>query len=133
MLFIAGFGPTVPDRAARGRRDGEDFGVELKEEPGGDRRTERLAGAKAFALGPLSQAAQSCFGTGEWPPGLPAPQGWLELEVDRREPTTEELELRGYRRLVRSTSEPWGRVSRLLSPDGPLLGVTCTPRLRQTG
>lgn len=87
---------------------------------------------KAFALWPLWQAAESCFGNQEWPSGVPAPQVWLEFEVERLEPVTDELELRGYRTLVRNKTEPWGRqVSRFLLPEGLLLGVTCTPWMRQ--
>lgn len=38
---------------------------------------------------------------------------------------------RGYRLLVANREEPWGQsVTRLLSPEGLLVGVTYTPRLR---
>ena len=54
--------------------------------------------------------------------------------MDRLEPATDELELRGYRMLVRNKTEPWGQqVSRFLSPEGLLLGVTCTPWMREPG
>ncbi|MGF6303006.1 hypothetical protein OKW43_005763 [Paraburkholderia sp. WC7.3g] len=33
---------------------------------------------KSFALSPLSQAAQSCFGKDVWPDDIPVPQAWLE-------------------------------------------------------
>jgi len=42
----------------------------------------RLKGAKSFALWPLSQAAQACFGKDTWPDNIPAPHAWLEFDVD---------------------------------------------------
>ena len=34
---------------------------------------------------PLSQAAESTFGSPEWPDDLPTPQAWLELDVESAE------------------------------------------------
>jgi hypothetical protein len=52
----------------------------------------------------------------------------LLFEVGSVETTTTELEARGYRILVKNREEPWGRiVTYLISPEGPLLGVTFTP------
>jgi hypothetical protein len=65
------------------------------------RHTEALQGAKTFALWPLSQAAQSCFGRDVWPSDIPAPPAWLEFEVESVEEATAVLELQGYRMLVR--------------------------------
>jgi hypothetical protein len=31
---------------------------------------EQIEGSKHFAIWPLSQAAQACFGTPDWPPSL---------------------------------------------------------------
>ena len=90
-----------------------------------------MRGAKTFALWPLEQAATSCFGKDAWPSDVPVPQAWLELDVDEVERATAELEARGYRMLVKNEKEPWGQmVSRFLTPEGLLLGVTFTPALR---
>jgi len=62
VLFIAGFGPIVRDAAASRILYGQILGIAFKEESGGYLHTEALSGAKTFALWPLSQAAQSCFG-----------------------------------------------------------------------
>lgn len=44
------------------------------------------------------------------------------------EGATAELESRGYRMLVKNKKEPWGQtVSRFMSPEGLLVGVTFTP------
>jgi hypothetical protein len=94
--------------------------------------TGALQGAKHFALWPLSQAAQSCFGSESWPENIPAPQAWLEFEVESVEKSTADLESRGYRMLIKNKKEPWGQtVSRFLSPEGLLVGVTFTPSMRE--
>ena len=42
------------------------------------------------------------------------------------------LESRGYRMLIRNKREPWGQtVSRFISPEGLLVGVTFTPAMRE--
>ena len=89
-------------------------------------------GAKTFALWPLSQAAQACFGTDSWPDDIPVPQAWLEFDVDSVEEATVELESRGYRMLIKNKKEPWGQtVTRFISPEGLLVGVTVTPLMRE--
>ena len=131
VLFIAGFGPVAAG-VEESRRLYEDMlGITFKLEDGDYRHTEELAGAKTFAVWPLSQAAESCFGSSEWPSDIPAPQAWLEFDVDDVEAATKELEEQGYRLLVRNRTEPWNQVvTRLLSPEGLLVGVTMTPWLR---
>jgi hypothetical protein len=131
VLFIAGFGPIIRDSAASRTLYRETLGVAFKEESDGYLHTEGLPGAKSFALWPLSQAAQSCFGSDEWPENLPAPQAWLEFDVESVETATAALESRGHRMLVRNKKEPWGQiVSRFLSPEGLLVGITFTPSMR---
>jgi hypothetical protein len=45
---------------------------------------------------------------------------------------TADLESRGYRMLVKNKKEPWGQtVSRFLSPEGLLVGITFTPSMRE--
>jgi catechol 2,3-dioxygenase-like lactoylglutathione lyase family enzyme len=132
VLFVAGFGPIVRDAAEHRRLYGEALGIRFKEEKDGYRHTEALAGVKTFALWPLWQAAQSCFGKDAWPEEIPAPQAWLEFDVDDVEKATAELESQGYRMLVRNKREPWGQtVSRFLAPEGLLVGIACTPALRE--
>ena len=132
ILFIAGFGPIVRDAAESGKLYRETLGIPFKEEAGGYLHTGELKGAKHFALWPLSQAAQSCFGSDVWPAEIPVPQAWLEFDVESVESATAELESRGYRLLVKNRKEPWGQtVSRFLSPEGLLVGVTMTPMMRE--
>ena len=131
LLFIAGFGPIDRDIAESRKLYGDAFGIPFKEETGGYLHTEAVQGAKSFALWPLSQAARSCFGRESWPDTIPAPQAWLEFEVESVESATSALEARGYDMLVKNKKEPWGQiVSRFISPEGLLVGVTFTPSMR---
>jgi catechol 2,3-dioxygenase-like lactoylglutathione lyase family enzyme len=132
VLFIAGFGPVVRDRDESRRLYADVLGIRFKEESGGYLHTEHVPGAKTFALWPLDQAAESCFGETSWPASIPAPQAWLEFDVEDVPSATATLEAEGYRLLVKNRMEPWGQtVSRLLSPEGLLVGITFTPVLRE--
>ena len=132
VLFIAGFGPIVPEPAASRKLYNQILGIGFKEESGGYLHTETLQGAKTFALWPLSQVAQSCFGENSWPNEIPAPQAWLEFDVDNVEKATRELESQGHRILVKNKKEPWGQtVSRFITPEGLLVGVTFTSSMRE--
>ena len=129
-LFIAGFGPIVRDTGESRKLYHDVFGIHFKEEADGYLHTEAVPGAKSFALWPLSQAAQSCFGEDSWPKDIPAPQAWLEFEVESVEKATVVLESGGYRMLVKNKKEPWGQiVSRFISPEGLLVGITSTPAM----
>jgi hypothetical protein len=132
VLFIAGFGPIVREAAASRKLYSQTFGIPFKEEKGGYLHTEALKGAKSFALWPLSEAAQSCYGKDSWPTDVPIPQAWIEFDVDNVEKATAELESRGYRMLVKNKKEPWGQtVSRFIGPEGLLVGITFTPWMRE--
>jgi len=111
VLFIAGFGPIVREATASRRLYRRILGISFKEENGGYLHTEALKGAKSFALWPLSQAAQSCFGKDSWPDEIPAPQAWLEFDVDSVEQATAAVESRGYRMLSRTKRNRGARLS----------------------
>lgn len=130
VLFIAGFGPIVRDARSSRRLYRDVLGIRFRE-AGGYLHTEKVRGANAFALWPLSQAAESCFGKPRWPKGIPVPQAWLEFDVEDVAKATQELKRRGYRLLVEARQEPWGQVvTRLMSPEGLLVGITYTPWMR---
>jgi glyoxalase-like protein len=131
VLFIAGFGPVTADVEESRQLYEDALGISFKVEDGDYRHTEELKGANTFAVWPLAQAAESCFGTGEWPADIPRPQAWLEFDVDDLEAATRELEGRGFKLLVRNRTEPWGQVvTRLISPERLLVGITMTPWMR---
>jgi catechol 2,3-dioxygenase-like lactoylglutathione lyase family enzyme len=130
VLFVAGFGPISRDAAAARRLYRDALGLPFKED-GDYLHSEEVAGVKHLAVWPLSQAAESCFGTSEWPQDLPTPQAWIEFDVDDVENATRELQGQGYCILVEARKEPWGQiVTRLLGPEGVLVGVTFTPWMR---
>src|SRR4051812_16537138 len=108
VLFVAGFGPITREPAVSTALYQDALGVSLEGDGDGYVPTDALAGVKHFALWPLSQAAQSCFGTETWPESLPIPQAWLEFDVDDVAAATEELTTRGYTVLVAARTEPWG-------------------------
>lgn len=131
VLFIAGFGPITADVEGSRRLYEDALGIGFKLEDGDYRHTEELKGANSFAVWPLEQAAESCFGAKDWPVDIPRPQAWLEFDVEDVPAATEEMESSGYRLLVANRTEPWGQVvSRLLSPEGLLVGLTMTPWMR---
>ncbi len=132
ILFIAGFGPIVRDASASRKLYAEALDISFQEESGGYLHTDALQGAKHFALWPLSQAAESCFGSGAWPDSLPSPHAWIEFDVDSVETATAELESQGYRMLIKNKKEPWGQtVSRFQDSDGLLVALTFTPWMRE--
>jgi hypothetical protein len=81
VQFIAGFGPIIREVTVSRNLYGQALGISFKGENGGYLHTEDLKGAKTFALWPLCQAAQSCFGNDSWPDVIPPPQAWLEFDV----------------------------------------------------
>ncbi len=132
VLFVVGFGPIVRDADATRKFYSEALGLPFKEEANGYLHTDGLDGVKHFALWPLAQAAESCFGTDQWPDHLPVPQAWIEFDVEDIEKATAELKSQGYELLVETQKEPWGQVvTRLLGPEGLLVGITHTPSMRK--
>jgi catechol 2,3-dioxygenase-like lactoylglutathione lyase family enzyme len=132
VLFVAGFGPIVRDLEESGRFYRDALGLPL---PEGDHvATNDLPGVKYFSLWTVADAAESCFGTREWPKDVPVPQGGIEFDVEDIEAAAEELRSKGYRLLHGPRLEPWGQtVARLLSPEGLLVGVSITPWMREGG
>ncbi len=106
VLFVAGFGPIVRDPAASRKLYSQTLGLPFKEEPNGYLHTADIDGVKHFALWPLTQAAQSCFGSNHWPATHPIPQAWLEFDVANIEKTTAQLKSQGYALLVANRTEP---------------------------
>jgi hypothetical protein len=72
--FVAGFGPIVKETAASRAFWGDGLGISLEGSSQGHWTNDNLEGTNAFALWPLSQAAEACFGTDSWPADLPEPQ-----------------------------------------------------------
>jgi catechol 2,3-dioxygenase-like lactoylglutathione lyase family enzyme len=133
VLFVVGFGPIVKDLEANLELFRDTLGLPVSagaEEPDYF-TTSKVEGVKNFGMWPLHSAARSCFGRPEWPADRPAPNSWIEFDVADIEAATRTLKAKGYHLLVEAQQEPWGQtVTRFLSPDGVLVGVTLTPSLR---
>ena len=132
VLFVAGYGPITTETKESAAFYRDSLGLSFTEEADGYFHTEEIKGVKSFALWPLSQAAESCFGVNEWPTDLSTPTSWLEFDVEDVTEASEELEAKGYTLLIVARKEPWGQtVTRLLSPEGILVGLTYTPWMRE--
>jgi hypothetical protein len=111
------------------------FGLSLKPAQADDDYvySEKIGGSKHFGVWPLSQAAEACFGTKQWPAERPVPQISIELEVESAEAVASaEAELRalGHELLHSTRTEPWGQtVCRILTAEGAFLGVSFAPWL----
>ncbi|MFE6253816.1 glyoxalase [Agromyces sp. NPDC057865] len=130
IAFVAGFGPIGSADSSSADFWRGAFGIPFSED-GGYFHTEELGGVNAFAIWPLSQAAEATFGTTEWPADRPVPQAWIEFDVDSPAAVAEaveELRAGGHEILVGAHEESWGQTtSRLMSPEGLLVGVSYTP------
>ena len=131
ISFVAGFGPIVRDLEASRAFWGTSLGIELEEAAPNYWANDDLDGVKAFALWPLGQAAEACFGADRWPEDLPTPQAWVEFDVESPVAVgaaVAELETGGHHLLHGPRLETWGQTTaHLLSPEGLLVGVTFTP------
>jgi catechol 2,3-dioxygenase-like lactoylglutathione lyase family enzyme len=135
VSFVTGFGPVVRDIESSRAFWGRGLGIALERLAPNHWATEDLDGVNAFTLWPLDHAARSCFGTDDWPDELPAPQAWMELDVESHEAVgdaVEELEAAGNVVVRNTGAEPGGRTTaRLLTPEGLLVGITHTPWLHR--
>lgn len=95
--------------------------------------SEQIVGCKSFGIWPLSQAAEACFGTSQWPTERPVPQVSIEFDVPDATavgPAVRELEQAGHELLHPPREEPWGQtVARLQSPEGAIVGISYAPVL----
>jgi catechol 2,3-dioxygenase-like lactoylglutathione lyase family enzyme len=134
VLFIAGIAVVAPDPARSRKLFVDALGLPLDASPGSEYfHSERICGSKHFAVWPLAQAAQACFGSDEWPAELPVPQVSIEFEVESADAVAEaaqELRDRGLELVHDAREEPWGQtVARLLSSEGSIIGISYAPAL----
>jgi catechol 2,3-dioxygenase-like lactoylglutathione lyase family enzyme len=128
IQFVASVAPIVQDAAVARSFYGDALGLSFEGGDGDYVFTHRLEGTKHFGLWPLSEAANACFGTTEWPSAVPVPQASIEFEVADVAAAAAELTAKGYRLIHDARKEPWDQVTaRLLSPDGLLVAVCFTP------
>jgi catechol 2,3-dioxygenase-like lactoylglutathione lyase family enzyme len=131
--FLSTVAVIAPDPPASRKLYLETLGLPLDGHDGDYFHSEQIAGCKSFGIWPLSQAAEACFGTGQWPVERPVPQVSIEFDVADAAavgPAARELELAGYELLHGPRREPWGQtVARLQSLEGAIIGISYTPVL----
>jgi catechol 2,3-dioxygenase-like lactoylglutathione lyase family enzyme len=133
VLFCAGFSPIVPDRDASLAFYERTLGIAFDRDDGSEYvSTGAVDGLKHLGLWKLSDAAEACFGTPEWPRDVPEPQGTIEFDVDDVDAAAGELRAAGYALLHEPKTMPWGqRIVHVLSPERLLVGLTHTPAFRE--
>ena len=108
ILFVAGFSPIVPDPAAGRSFYRDALGLPLREVEGDYIAVDGFEGSKHLGIWPLADAAQSCFGSSEWPDDVPVPQATIEFEVVDVEAAATELMSLGYDLIHETRTESWG-------------------------
>lgn len=131
--FLATVAVIAPDPVSSRKLYVEALGLPLQGEGDGYHHSEEIAGCKSFGIWPLSQAAQACFGSDQWPAERPLPQVSIEFDVADASavaPAAQELARAGYELLHDAREEPWGQtVARLQSPEGAIVGISYAPML----
>jgi len=135
IQFIASVGIVAPDAPESRKLYVDALGLPLERADGDCFASEKVGGSKHFGIWPLSQAAQACFGSTQWPADQLVPQISVEFEVPSPEAVSEaatELEDQGFPLLHPARTEPWGQtVARVLSPEGAIVGISYAPWLHE--
>lgn len=129
--FVATVAVIAPDPVHSRNLYVDSLGLPLAGEGDGYWHSETIPGCKSFGIWPLSQAAQACFGTEQWPADRPVPQVSIEFDLptpDAVAPAARELLETGHDLLHGAREEPWGQtVARFQSPEGAIIGIAYTP------
>jgi catechol 2,3-dioxygenase-like lactoylglutathione lyase family enzyme len=112
VQFIASVAVITPDPNVSRRLYVDALGLPLTASEDDDYLfSEDIDGSKHFGIWPLTQAAQACFGTPDWPADRPVPQASIEFEVadaDTVQVAADELKEKGYTLMHEARTEPWG-------------------------
>ena len=134
--FISSFAAIAPEPAKSRELYVDALGLPLQ--AGEDSEyfhSEEIEGAKHLGVWPLTEAAQACFGSDEWPADRPTPQASIEFEVDGADAVAaaaEELRGEGFDVLHDAREEPWGQtVARLQSAEGLVVGISYAPWMHE--
>jgi catechol 2,3-dioxygenase-like lactoylglutathione lyase family enzyme len=129
--FLSTLAVIAPDPLQSRKLYVDTLGLPLDGDAGDYQHSEQIDGCKSFGVWPLSQAAEACFGTPEWPAGRPVPQVSIEFDVGDAAaviPAVQELEQAGFELVHPPRTEPWGQtVARLQSPEGAIVGISYLP------
>jgi catechol 2,3-dioxygenase-like lactoylglutathione lyase family enzyme len=131
ILFVASVAVVTADPPQSRKLFMDALGLPLEGEGDGYYSSGSIPGSKHFGVWPLSEAAQACFGTPQWPAGRVAPQASIEFEVadaDAVAAAGDELQREGFELLHPARTEPWGQtVTRVLTEDGLIVGISYAP------
>ena len=143
VQFIASIAVIAPDPSVSRRFYVDALGLPLMGSEDDYLHSEDIDGSKSFGVWPLTQAAQACFGTPDWPADRPVPQASIEFEVadaDAVQVGADELKEKGFTLLHEAHTEPWGQtVARLQSSEGAIIGdrtasrIACAHRTARAG
>ena len=120
LSFMAGLGPLVRDQEASLKFYRDVLGLPFV---GADYVSlDNWEGLRHFGQWTVADAAESIFGTREWPADVPVPQANLEFDVESEaavEQAARELQAAGYPLLAGPKKEPWNQtVVRRSGPRG---------------
>lgn len=128
VLFIASVAVVTADPPQSRKLFIDALGLPLEGEGDGYYSSGSIPGSNHFGVWPLSEAAEACFGTPQWPADRVVPQGSIEFEVKNAEAVAtagDELQRAGFELLHPARTEPWGQtVTRLLTEDGLIIGIS---------
>src|SRR3954465_6677815 len=80
--FVASVAVVTPDPQQSRRLYVDTLGLPLAgQSDDGYIYGEQIPGIKHFGVWPLSEAAEACFGTAQWPADLAVPQAGVEFDV----------------------------------------------------
>jgi catechol 2,3-dioxygenase-like lactoylglutathione lyase family enzyme len=135
VLFIASVAAIVADPPQSRKLFIDTIGLPLEGEAEGYYSSGSVPGSKHFGVWPLSQAAEACFGTRDWPAERPPPQASVEFDVESPEAVAaaaDELARSGFEVVHPARREPWGQtVARLISSEGLIVGVSYVPVMHE--
>ncbi|EWH01709.1 VOC family protein [Halomonas sp. BC04] len=134
IVCIAGFAAITKEPSASVALYQDILGLPL-EKLDDYRYMDHFPGANHFGVWPLTMAAQSCFGTDEWPDDVPEPTATIEFELADAaavEAAVVEMKEKGQLFVHEARTEPWGQtVARFMSPEGVLVGLSYAPWLHE--
>ena len=132
VQFITSIAVITPDPSVSRRLYVHGLGLPLiASEADEYLHSEGIGGSKSFGVWPLTQAAQACFGTRDWPTDRLVPQASIEVgDASTVQVAADELKERGFTLLHEARTEPWGQtVARLQSPEGAIIGLSYAPSM----
>jgi catechol 2,3-dioxygenase-like lactoylglutathione lyase family enzyme len=134
VQFVTSVAVITPDASVSRKLYVDALGLPLTTSEDDDYlHSEDIEGIKHFGVWPLTQAAQACFGTPDWPVDRPVPQVSIEFEVadaDTVQLSADELKEKGFALLHQARTEPWGQtVARLQSSEGAIIGLSYAPSM----